>query len=149
MFNQKECGLLQDLKNEETLCVEKYKKYASGAQHTQLKNLFQELEKQESGHLNMVNKMINGTIPKVPTAKKQQEKTNYKAAYKQDGSYDSDKYLCSDALSTEKHVSSMYDTSIFEFKNQNVRDLLNHIQKDEQGHGEKIYEYMAQNGMYN
>ncbi|MEG2144480.1 MAG: spore coat protein, partial [Oscillospiraceae bacterium] len=42
-----------------------------------------------------------------------------------------------------------YDTSIFEFKNKNVRDTLNHIQKEEQEHGEKIYGFMAQNGMYN
>jgi ferritin len=27
--------------------------------------------------------------------------------------------------------------------------FLNHIQKEEQQHGEQIYNYMAQNGMYN
>jgi hypothetical protein len=60
-----------------------------------------------------------------------------------------DKYICSDALSTEKHVSSTYNTGIFEFKDVSVRNILNHIQKEEQEHGEKIYSYMSMNGMYN
>ena len=30
----------------------------------------------------------------------------------------------------------------------NVRQVLNHIQKEEQEHGEKIYNYMASHGMY-
>lgn len=59
-----------------------------------------------------------------------------------------DAYLCQDALSTEKHVSSTYNTCIFEFRDPNVRNVLNHIQKEEQQHGEQIYCYMAANGMY-
>ncbi|WP_334299750.1 spore coat protein [Terrisporobacter sp.] len=30
-----------------------------------------------------------------------------------------------------------------------MRQVLNHIQKEEQDHGEKIYNYMNQHGMYN
>ena len=37
----------------------------------------------------------------------------------------------------------------FEFTENNIRDVLNHIQKEEQEHGKAIYDYMAQNGMYN
>lgn len=59
-----------------------------------------------------------------------------------------DAYLCSDALSTEKHVSSTYNTCIFEFADSNVRNVLNHIQKEEQQHGDQIYKYMSANGMY-
>ncbi|HEX2945578.1 MAG TPA: spore coat protein [Clostridia bacterium] len=61
----------------------------------------------------------------------------------------SDKDMCTDMLMTEKYVSGAYDTSIFEFQNTNVRDVLNHIQKEEQKHGEAISQYMQQNGMYN
>ena len=43
-----------------------------------------------------------------------------------------DKLLCQDALSTEKYVSSTYNTSIFEFRDKNIRQVLNHIQKEEQ-----------------
>ena len=59
-----------------------------------------------------------------------------------------DKMLCQDSLSTEKYVSSTYDTTIFEFRDTNARQVLNHIQKEEQEHGEKIYNYMSQHGMY-
>ena len=59
-----------------------------------------------------------------------------------------DKMLCSDALSTEKFVSSTYNTAIFEFRDKNIRQVLNHIQKEEQEHGEKIFNYMSSHGMY-
>ena len=60
-----------------------------------------------------------------------------------------DKLLCQDALSTEKYVSSTYNNSIFEFRDTNIRQVLNHIQKEEQEHGEEIYNYMNKHGMYN
>lgn len=60
-----------------------------------------------------------------------------------------DQNLCTDLLMTEKYVSGTYDTAIFEFRDPQVRDLLNHIQKEEQQHGEAIFNYMQDNGMYN
>ena len=50
---------------------------------------------------------------------------------------------------TEKYVSGTYDTSIFEFRDANIRQALNHIQKEEQQHGEDIFNYMQSKGMYN
>ena len=47
-----------------------------------------------------------------------------------------------------KLYDSMYNTAIFEFKDVGIRNVLNHIQKDEQEHGQQIYNYMSQNGMY-
>ncbi|MCR4962284.1 MAG: spore coat protein [Firmicutes bacterium] len=37
---------------------------------------------------------------------------------------------------------------LFEFKEQGLRDALNHIQKEEQQHGKMIYDYMQANAMY-
>ncbi|MDI9468160.1 MAG: spore coat protein, partial [Bacillota bacterium] len=54
-----------------------------------------------------------------------------------------------DMLMTEKYVSSAYDTAIFEFTDSNVRQVLNHIQKEEQQHGEGLFNYMQSHGMYN
>ena len=51
-------------------------------------------------------------------------------------------------LSTEKHASALYDTSVFEFTAPNARKVLNHIQAEEQQHGEQLYSYMNANGMY-
>jgi spore coat protein CotF len=59
-----------------------------------------------------------------------------------------DCYLCSDLLADEKHVSGLYNTSIFEFNDKQIRDTLNHIQKEEQEHGKAIYDYMSVNNMY-
>ena len=59
-----------------------------------------------------------------------------------------DKELCTDLLMTEKYVSGAYNIAIFEFKDPQVRDVLNHIQKEEQKHGEAIYKYMESKGMY-
>ncbi len=53
-----------------------------------------------------------------------------------------------DVLATEKHASHLYDTCIFEFNDENARNALNHIQKEEQEHGKMIYDYMSVNGMY-
>ena len=51
-------------------------------------------------------------------------------------------------LSTEKHVSALYNTGVFEFSDVQARTMLNHIQSEEQQHGQRIYEYMNANGMY-
>lgn len=59
-----------------------------------------------------------------------------------------DKFLCTDLLSTEKYVSGTYDTCIFESPNPSIRQALQHIQKDEQHHGEQIFNYMNSHGMY-
>ena len=60
-----------------------------------------------------------------------------------------DAMICQDLLATEKYVSSAYDTTIFECVDPNVRNVLNHIQKEEQQHGEGIFNYMLNHGMYN
>lgn len=59
-----------------------------------------------------------------------------------------DKDLCTDMLMSEKYVSSAYNTAIFEFRDPQVRNILNHIQKEEQQHGEAIFKYMESKGMY-
>jgi hypothetical protein len=51
-------------------------------------------------------------------------------------------------LSTEKYVSATYNTAIFEFNNTQIRKTLNHIQKEEQEHGELLYNYLKQNNAY-
>ncbi len=60
-----------------------------------------------------------------------------------------DQNLCNDMLMTEKYVSGTYDTAIFEFREPQVRNIFNHIQKEEQQHGEAIFDYMQTHGMYN
>lgn len=148
-LTQKETSLLCDLKAQEQLCIEKYGKYSQEACDTALKGLFSEIKTTEEGHLATINKILGGeevSMPAAPSAVSQ--KADWKESSCSAEGKSRDAFLCKDALSMEKHVSSLYDTSIFEFTSPVLRDTLNHIQKEEQNHGEKLYEYMAKNNMY-
>lgn len=154
-LSQKETMLLEDLKSQEKLCVEKYAQYSSEACDGQLKNLLSQIGQVEQGHLKTIEQIMNGTVPTMGGqsggAGQQQQQSGGQSAssYGSDpASKQRDQYLCSDVLSTEKHVSSVYDTCIFEFKDEQVRNVLNHIQKEEQQHGKQIYDFMSANGMY-
>ncbi|MGI6360947.1 MAG: spore coat protein [Bacillota bacterium] len=152
-LTQKETSFLKDLKEQEQTCVDKYNKYASEAHDGQLKGLLSQIAQAEQQHLDTINQIMGGTVPAMQqgggNTQTQLNFTPFYDATSSDPNKQKDSYLCTDLLSTEKHVSSVYNTAIFEFKNTGIRDALNHIQKEEQQHGEQIYNYMAQNGMYN
>jgi spore coat protein CotF len=152
-FTQKETMLLKDLKDQEQTCVEKYTKYASDANDSQLKNLFSQLSQHEQQHLSTITQIMSGTVPSMQSGGGQQQmQLTFTPSYDTASSTpqkQKDSFLCSDLLSTEKFVSAEYNTCIFEFKDTNIRSALNHIQKEEQQHGEQIYKYMEANGMYN
>lgn len=147
-LSQKETTLLKDLKDQEKLCIDKYTKHASCAKDGQLKNLFTMIAQIEQGHLQTLDKISNGE--NVTLSGSSQQKPTFSATYATDETPDkqNDCYLCTDLLTTEKGASHLYDTCIFEFKDENHRNILNHIQKEEQEHGKLIYDYMATNSMY-
>ncbi len=147
-LTQKEIDFLNDFKSQEKLCIEKYEKHACCACSTELKNLFNELASTEREHLKTVNEMLNGTVADVPESIKANNACCSCVGYCDEESRKIDEFLCKDMLSFEKYVSSMYDTGIFEFSDPKARKMLNHIQSEEQQHGEKIYAYMKSNGMY-
>ena len=60
----------------------------------------------------------------------------------------SDEQICNDLLTTEKAISDMYDHAVFESTNQQLRQALNHIQKEEQDHAFALFQYMQQKGWY-
>lgn len=149
-LTQKENSLLTDLKGQEQLCVEKYTMYAERACDPELKNLFNGIKTTEQTHLDTINRIIGGEEVKMPSAPPTAVSAKLEcqpSTCPQDKKQD-DAFLCKDALAMEKHVSSIYDTSIFEFSSPVLRDTLAHIQKEEQNHGEQIYQYMSKNGMY-
>ncbi|MBQ8794133.1 MAG: spore coat protein [Clostridia bacterium] len=149
-LTQKETSLLKDLKGQEKLCVEKYTKYSSLALDPQLKELFTAIANTEQPHLNTLTQIENGNAPTSSGGSGQTVKTAFSSTYGMGDTPDkqSDCYLCSDLLADEKHVSGLYNTSIFEFSDTTLRDTLNHIQKEEQEHGKAIYDYMSANNMY-
>ena len=149
-LSQKETTLLSDLKSQEKLCVEKYTKYSGTALDPQLKELFTSIANVEQQHLNTLTQIEQGGVPSSNSGSSQSVKTTFTSNYGMGDTPDkqADCYLCSDLLADEKHVSSLYNTSIFEFTNKALRDTLNHIQKEEQEHGKAIYDYMSANNMY-
>lgn len=149
-LTQKETELLKDLKSQEELCIEKYGKYGQDARDGALKNLFSAIRSTEQSHLQTVEKILSGEEVSSPAAPSALSQT-YEGAPSSLGAQEKqqDAYLCRDALAMEKHVSSLYDVSIFEFSSPTLRDTLGHIQKEEQNHGQQLYEYLAKNGMYN
>ena len=149
-LTQKETSLLNDLKSQEQLCIEKYGKYAETANDPALSAMFREIQSAEESHLKTVCQILSGKEVSMPSespsataAKRSCELSPCNANERAD-----DAFLCRDALSMEKHVSSVYDTSVFEFTSPVLRDTLAHIQKEEQNHGEMLYNYLDCNNMY-
>ena len=149
-LTQKETDLLKDLKGQEQLCIEKYEQWANAASSEELRTLFRALADVERGHLTTVTDMLAGKVstPSGAGSSPLNGCATGKVSYASEDDRKKDAFLCADMLATEKHVSSVYNTGIFEFSDQQARQTLNHIQSEEQQHGLKIYEFMAANGMY-
>lgn len=157
-FTQKEASLLKDQRKDEELCVKKYTEYATKANDPNLQQLFTYLASKEQEHYDTLTQLMNGIIPPLPKAGQpltpEQEQMKQKDQQitdmtKQQGQFNQeDSDLCSDRLNVEKYVSSFYNSSIFEFTDEQVRNVLNHLQKEEQEHGEKLYNYMHAHNMY-
>lgn len=165
-FTTKERYLLEDQKNHEQICIQKYTNYANMVSCPELKSILQQNAQQEQEHYNTINQLLQGQIPSMGQSggqqqaqqsgsqmkmQAQQAKMNSQHSFQAQGSSsysNSDKDLCTDLLMTEKYVSGTYDTAIFEFRDPMIRSTLNHIQKEEQQHGESIFKYMEAKGMY-
>lgn len=154
----KERLLLEDQKTHEELCIQKYTNYANLTSDPQLKGIFNNNANIEREHLNTLNQILADQVPQMNQQGSSNQQQQQSQQNQQQGSFmpqgntqdykNSDKDLCIDMLSTEKYVSGTYDTAIFEFRDPQIRNALNHIQKEEQQHGESIFNYMSSKGMY-
>ena len=147
-LTQKETSLLKDLKGQEKLCVDKYGKAAESAVDPQLKGLFTQLASVEQKHYDMLSQIGNGVAVQPICAKSETQQFTQKYGMADNPDKQNDCYLCTDLLTTEKHASSLYDTCVFEFRDEQTRNVLASIQQQEQQHGKMIYDYMAKNSMY-
>jgi spore coat protein CotF len=158
-LTQKEKLLLQDQKSHEQVCIQKYQNYAQQASDSQLKQLFQSYAQQEQQHLNTIDSILNGHVPSMNQGQQSQQSQQVHSSAQSvsqtqtsaasSAASQADAMLCNDMLMTEKYVSGAYNTAIFEFTDSGVRQALNHIQKEEQQHGEGVFNYMNSHGMYN
>ncbi|WP_425801524.1 DUF892 family protein [Desulfitobacterium sp. Sab5] len=156
ILNQKERMLLQDQQHHEQLCIQKYTKYSNEAQDPQLKQLFQTHASHEQHHFDTISQILSGQVPNLNQQQGQGQQSQSSQIYNtgitqnQNTSFNqNDASLANDMLTTEKYISGTYDTTIFEIRDTNIRQVLNHIQKEEQKHGEDLYKYMQSHGMYN
>lgn len=163
-LSTKEMLLLKDQKTHEEQCILKYDNYTNLASDVQLKAVFRANGSKEVEHLETINQLISGKVPSMSGKGQNQasqgsqgnqagqgvqgNQVSQGGIASQSGFRLSDKDMCIDMLSTEKYISGTYDTAIFEFRDTQIRDVLNHIQKEEQKHGEAIFAYMQSKGMY-
>ncbi len=157
-LTQKERTLLQDALSHEKVCIQKYQNYAQQTQDPGLKQLLNQYASQEQQHYDTINQMLQGQQPNMSSSSGQQSQSQPQAMQgvsmqqQQRGvtiPNQQDAMMLNDLLMTEKYVSSVYDTAIFESVNSTIRQNLQHIQKEEQQHGEGLFNYMQQHGMYN
>ncbi len=175
-LTQKEQQLLSDQLNHEKVCIEKYNNYAQQVKDPQLRQMFGQYASEEQNHYDTVSQLLSGQQantgmgmstsagPGGQQGQPQRQRQGQRQSWEGAGLHEvgllgdmggagmtnqEDATILGDMLMTEKFVSGAYDTAIFESANSDVRQALQHIQKEEQQHGEGIFNYMSQHGMYN
>lgn len=149
-LKEKEMTALKDLQSQEKTCVEKYRRYSEQARDPELRDLFQNLMSEEQKHFDSIGEALKGNIPACDCndsdGKNYQPKATYSA---DDNSVDkqTDNFLATDCIATEKLVSGEYNTDVFVFSEPSVRKLLADIQIEEQNHAEMLYKYKTANAM--
>ncbi len=162
-LTQKERMLLQDQLNHEKMCVKKYSGYAKLAHDPEVRRMFDEIAGVEEDHYNVLNSFLgnqsenqqghgSGFQPFLQeiglVGSSEMDSENAGASLHGSFGTQTDEALLNDMLMTEKYLSGTYDTAVFECSNPDVRMALQSIQKDEQDHGQRIFEYMQRHGMY-
>lgn len=150
ILNPKETTALKDLQMQEEICIQKYGKYAEEAKDPELKNLFSTLQKSEQEHYNSLNQVLTGSVPSCDCNDSSGKNYQPTATYQNlesSADKDHDCYLATDCISTEKLVSSEYNSDVFTFGDSDVRKLLADIQIEEQNHAEMLYKYKTVNSM--
>ena len=149
-LTEKEKYIINDLKAQEELCIQKYDFYENMAFDPGLKQLFEEIKKKEKEHLKSLNSVLAGEIPESDVndyaAQSYRANSNYHQNSNQEEK-DHDSFLATDAIAMEKYVSGAYNFDLFQFGNNKLRRLLADIEVEEQNHAEMLYKYKVANAM--
>lgn len=149
-LSEKETTTINDLKTQEKSCIAKYSKYSKEAKDPVLRDLFSNIAKDEQGHYDSLDQVLNGTIPSCDCNDKKGMEYSPSATYTS-GNNTEDKqhdcFLATDCIGTEKLVSGEYNSDVFNFGNGKIRKLLADIQVEEQNHAEMLFKYKTVNGM--
>ena len=149
-LKEKEKTAIEDLQTQEKSCMEKYKRYEQEAKDPVLKDLFHQLHIKEKKHFDSLGQLLAGNCPDCDCNDADGKNYNPKATYTSMSSpedKESDSFLATDAIGTEKLVSGEYNTNVFVFAEPCVRKLLADIQIEEQNHAEMLFKYKMANAM--
>ncbi len=155
ILTEKETTTIEDLRTQEQSCIAKYNKYKTEAKDPVLRDLFEELEKNEQKHYDALTQILEGNCAKSSSCDLE---TDYERArdYEPKATYDEmtnsedkkhDCYLATDCIGTEKLVSGEYNSDVFVFGNGEIRKVLAQIQIEEQNHAQMLWKYKTANGM--
>lgn len=150
VLKQTETDAISELQTQEKNCVEKYRRYKEQASDPVLKSLFDRIEKEEQKHYDTLAQVLNGEVPSCNCNDSAGREYEPKATYTgtmQSEEMQSDNFLATDCIGTEKMVSSEYNSNVFRFSEPSLRKLLADIQIEEQNHAEMLYKYRMANGM--
>ncbi len=149
-LTQQERQALQDHKKHEEVCIQKYEQFAQQASDPQLQNMFSQFAEQERQHYNSLDQLLSGKQPSTSGGGQKQNPAPGGAQSRQQtggGQNKEDALLCRDAMMMEKFISDSYDNGIFQSTNPAVRQTLQHIQDEEQQHGEGLLNYLQSQGL--
>ena len=149
-LTEKEKFIIEDLKSQEKLCIQKYAFYEQMAYDPALAELFAQIKQSEQKHLNSLNEVLNGNVMESDvndySGQNYQADTDYhNSSIPEEKEHDS--FLCTDAITMEKYVSGAYNFDLFQFANSKLRKLLADIEVEEQNHAEMLYKYKKANLM--
>ena len=167
-LTQKERMLLEDGKRHEELCIRKYGDYALRVQDPQLAQMFNQHRSHEAQHYQTLTNILGqggrsqGGQPQGGQGGQSQggqggqggqsgqtwqggQASQVGQGVQNNAAHDVS--LVQDLLMTEDFVSSAYDTAIFQVSDAQIRQSLEHIQKDEHQHGADLTNYLQQQGI--
>ncbi len=152
-LSQQERKVLEDHKKHEEVCIRKYEQYSQQAGDPQLRSMFSQFAEQERQHHDSLDQLLQGRQPTVGGQSGAQHQSRPQAGpaaqNRHDGRQqrDADALMCRDAMMMETFISDSYDGGIFSTTNPVVRQTLQHIQREEQQHGEGLLNYLQDHGL--
>lgn len=147
LTNKEKEYIKEDL-NSEYLCIRKYEQYASIAADPQLKQMFTDLASKERTHADTLKGMLIGSNITPQNILESYNSPTGDQSNIQNSLGITDAQLLNDALSTEKYVSSAYNTSVLETMDPKIRKQLQDIQQEEQAHADTLFNAMHSRGWY-
>ncbi len=151
-LTQEERKVLEDHKKHEEVCIQKYDQYAQKASDPQLRNMFSQFASQERQHHETLSQLLQGQQPSTGGGSGQGQQQSRPAVQNsgqnpRGSAGQDDALMCQDAMMMEKFISDSYDNGIFASTNPTVRQALQHIQDEEQEHGEGLLNYLQNHGL--